>query len=249
MSQRMAKDKTSSGKTTRKATAKSARGKAAADKTSSVKSRGGKSSGPKTSGGKASGRKASARKTLRHVEMLLEMGPVQREAFLARKAPGELADLVESSYCGDLVNVLLDLRKNVVRRIFENVASVRKRVLPELVTLYYYKEYLTNPLPLKVATEDGDVPNYYAILGVPRKASEDDIKYAGRLLLKAYSDECFSTPFREVARERAGEIGDAVKHLKSPQLREAADRLLPSINYLYPRPEQSWFDSALRIID
>lgn len=166
------------------------------------------------------------------------------------KGPEEkLLAIFDESYPADLVNVLLDLKKATVKRFFEHLATARKRSIADIVTLYHYKEYLTNPLPMRVETELGrTIPNYYAILGVPRDVTEDDLRTAYRLLVRAHATEAFSPAMRKMGSERMAEIEDAYSNLKTPQKRQKADSLLPNINYLYPRRDQSWLDAVIRLV-
>ena len=116
-----------------------------------------------------------------------------------------------------------------------------------VVAMYYYKEYLMNPLPLEVGNDR--TPNCYAILGIPRDADIQDIKMAHRLLVKAHDTENFSPPMRAAGLERVAEINDAFRHLQSEEKRRAADTLLPNMHYLYPRLDQSWLKAAQRILE
>jgi hypothetical protein len=141
------------------------------------------------------------------------------------------------------------LKKATVKRFLEMLASQRKRAAPETATLYHYKEYLTNPLPLQVETDTGgSLPNYYAILGVPRDVSDDDLKTAYRLLTRAHAPAAFPPSMRKSGSERLAEIQDAFDNLRSPPRRQRADRLLPNISYLYPRRDQSWLEAVQRLV-
>ena len=172
------------------------------------------------------------------------MGRNEHEAYFDATPPAELADVFETSYSADLVNVLLDLRRSTVKELLGTVAAVRKRAVAETATLYYYKEYLLNPLPWRVTTlESEEIPNYYAILGVPRDATEDEIKQAGRLLLRAHDAENFSAQIRGTNEEQAASIREASKCL-APAKRPALDQVLPNMSYLYPRRDQSWLDAG-----
>jgi Mg/Co/Ni transporter MgtE len=192
--------------------------------------------------------RVSSRKTTKHVDLLLRMDREERSAHLEALSREDLARVFEESHAADLVNILLDLKKAVVKRLFETVAADRKRGVLEAAVLYHYKEYLTNPLPLRLETDTGAaVPNYYAILGIPREASDEDLKSAFRYLEKAHAPEVFSLPMRKSGEERLKEIEEAYQNLKSPERRARADRLLPNISYLYPRRDQSWLESVNRI--
>ncbi|HZN60053.1 MAG TPA: DnaJ domain-containing protein [Planctomycetota bacterium] len=177
--------------------------------------------------------------------------PRSEVAALLQSTPADkLLQIFEESYPADLVNILLDLKKAPVKQVFETLSRIRKRAIAESATLYYYKEYLVNPLPLKVDTDAGiSIPNYYAILGVPRDASGDDLKMAHRLLERAHDPEVFSQSMRKLGEERLAEINDAYQHLKTEERRAKVDRLLPNVSYLYPRREQSWLDHVTRLIE
>ncbi|MGQ9591381.1 MAG: DnaJ domain-containing protein [Planctomycetota bacterium] len=193
--------------------------------------------------------KARAYRTGKHTEALRVLSPYECNEFFERSPAERLCEIFEESYPAELVNVLLDLKKATVRRFFEMLRAERKRGLAELATLYYYKEYLTNPFPLRVEVEAGQsVPNYYAILGVPRDAGEEELKTAYRLLAKAYAPAAFPPEMRKSGAERLAEIEDAYEHLKNAKRRAAADRLLPNINYLYPRRDQTWLDAVERLV-
>lgn len=189
-------------------------------------------------------------RTSKHIEALTALSPAERNEFFEKGDPERLCEVFEDSYPAELVNLLLDLKKATVRRFFEVVRASKKRGLAELATLYYYKDYLTNPLPLVIELESGEsVPNYYAILGVPRDATDEDLKTAYRLLVKAHAPDAFPPDMRKSGAERLADIKDAFQHLKSPKRRQKADRLLPNINYLYPRRDQTWLDAVQRLIE
>jgi len=197
----------------------------------------------------AGGVRTKSRRTCRLTDDLRAMQRSECNDFFESGPEEKLLEVFDESYSADLVNVLLDLKKATVKRYFERLAAVRKRAIAELVTLYHYKEYLTNPLPLKVETELGPtIPNYYAILGVPREVSEEELRTAHRLLVKAHAPEAFSPGMRKSGAERLAEIVDAYNNLKTPQKRHKADALLPNINYLYPRRDQSWLEAVIRLV-
>jgi hypothetical protein len=210
--------------------------------------------GKKKPGGKKAatgrgGRKAAARKGTRRTDQLLSMTREERSAYFDTAPPEELAEIFAESYSANLVHILLDLKKATVKRLFDLLAKVRKRVLVEAATLYYYEDYLTNPLPLRVEIEPGrSMPNYYALLGVPRDASDEELKAAHRLLERAYDPTSYSPDIRKAGGDRLKDIHDAFNNLKNPARRAKTDRLLPNMSYLYPRRDQSWFEAVSRII-
>ena len=193
--------------------------------------------------------KTRSRKTTKHVDGLLAMSRSERIDFFENCPREHLLKIFEESYGSELVNILLDLKKATVKRFLELVGRLRKRAVVETATLYHYKEYLTNPLPLQVEAAEGHIlPNYYAILGVPREASEEDLQMAYKLLARAHGPEIFSPMMRKAGEDRLHEIQDAYSHLKTPARRQKADRLLPNISYLYPRRDQFWLESVLRLL-
>lgn len=198
----------------------------------------------KTVAAKKKDDKAAARKSSKHIESLLALSRSDLESYFTDTSAADLLEVFEESYVSDLVNVLLDLKKSLVRQLFEKLAGVRKRAISEAVTLYYYKEYLMNPFPLDV----GRLPNYYAILGLPRDVNPDDLKTAHRLLSKAHRTDSFSPPMRDQGEERLAEINDAYQQLNTPEKRTHTDTVLPNMNYLYPKPDQSWFGAVQRIL-
>jgi hypothetical protein len=193
--------------------------------------------------------KTKSRRTTKHIDSLLALSRMERNSFFEDSPPDKLLIVLDESYPADLVNLLLDLKKSTVRRFFEVAASSRKRIVTDMAALYYYREYLTNPLPLQVETDSGEsVPNCYAILGAPRDATDDELKTAYRLLVRAFQSDMFSPALRKSGAERLNEIHDAYENLKSPVRRRKADRLLPNISYLYPRRDQTWYEAVQRVL-
>jgi curved DNA-binding protein CbpA len=118
------------------------------------------------------------------------------------------------------------------------------------MTLYSYKEYLTNPLPLTIHSVDGEaVPNCYAILGVPRDAADEQLKEAYNLLSKAMAPETLAPEARKAGELRLNEVNAAYDAVKTPKRREKTDTILPNISYLYPRRELSWFEKVKKFLD
>lgn len=64
--------------------------------------------------------------------------------------------------------------------------------------------------------------DYYAVMGVDRNATQDDIKRAYRKLARKYHPDVSSEPNAE---ERFKEVGEAYEVLKDPEKRTAYDRL------------------------
>ena len=200
-----------------------------------------------TTARKSTAKKVTKRRSTKHTDAWTALSTTELEQHFLETPPTATLEAFEESYTSDVVNVLLDLRKSVARQLFESLVSVRKRTIVSVVTLYYYKEYLMNPLPLAVGTDR--TPNYYAILGIPRDADLEDIKMAHRLLVKAHDTEDFSPPMRSAGLERVAEINDAFRHLQSDEKRRATDTTLPNMHYLYPRRDQSWLKAAQRILE
>lgn len=65
--------------------------------------------------------------------------------------------------------------------------------------------------------------NYYDILGVSKKATEDDIKKAYRKLVRQYHPDVSNDP---KADEKMGEINNAYETLKDPEKRKQYDLML-----------------------
>lgn len=219
---------------------------AAGARTTAAKS-GSKSPSARGSSRKKTARKRPKSKTSRHTDAWAALTSEELERRFREMPPSEILDAFERSYTSEVVNVLLDLRRASVRQLFEALAGVRKRAIATIVTLYHYRVYLMNPLPLEVGNER--TPNYYAILGVPRDADAEDIRLAHRLLVKAHDIADFSPPMRAGGEERLAEIEDAYRHLHPETRRSQADQLLPNIHYLYPRRDHSWLEATLRILE
>jgi hypothetical protein len=185
----------------------------------------------------------------RRLEEYLAKGRAELERFFDEAPAAELREIVEKSFCSELVNILLDLRQSCVKSFFERVVVGRKRVAAPAVALYHYKLYLRNPLPLEVSGTDGETQqNYYAKLGLPRDATPEEIDEAHKLLTKALAPEAFPPESRHAGAEQLKDICDAFNVLRNPKKREAADRLLPNISYLYPKREHYWLEAVKRLL-
>ncbi len=195
-------------------------------------------------------KKASAKKkSSTPLKELLEMDLESRGEFFSKSPVAELVAVVEESYASELVNLWLDLKKSVVRDMFQRVMNHRKRVLLPALTLYHYKEYLTNPLPLMVTGGDRErISNYYALVGLPREALPEDVKEAHKLLQLAYDQDGFAPTEREIAAERLKEINEAFAVLKNEKKRAEADARMPTMPYLYPGRDQSWLEAVRRYL-
>jgi len=191
---------------------------------------------------------SARRKNPRLLAALLNQRLSAVETFLETIDAEQVIPIFEESYCSSLVNLLLDLKKSTTKRLFEIAVRSRKRAFINVFTLYYYKEYLTNPLRLTLESEAGrHLPNHYAILGVPREATLDEVKSAHRLLSGAYGADCFPPADRKAGEVRLREIDAAFEILKNPKRRKQLDDALPNISYFYPRRDQSWLMAVNRL--
>ena len=190
------------------------------------------------------------RRSSRRTDALAQMEPRERAEHFRECSVGDLLKLFEHSYEGDLVNLLLDLKRSDVRTLFERLVAQRKRALAPAITLFHYKAYLLDPLPLNITGTDGEeIPNYYAILGLPREVPYEDLREAYRLLSRAFESANFAPARRKSGEESFKEITTAYEALKTAKRRAEADVLLPNISYLYPRRDQSWFEAVKRFLD
>jgi len=64
--------------------------------------------------------------------------------------------------------------------------------------------------------------DYYEVMGVPRDATQDDIKRAYRKLARKYHPDVSDDPEAEA---RFKEVGEAYEVLKDPEKRAAYDQL------------------------
>ena len=226
--------------TTKKAAKKPAAKKAPEEKSADEKA-------PEKPSPKESAKKAPIpKKSTRHVNAWMRMTGDERDEYFASADAADLFQAMDASYLADVVGVLLELKKSTAKAVLEGLVAVRKRAVSEIVTLYYYREGLMNPLPMTLGNDD--TPNYYAILGIPRDSDDDTIKTAYKLLSKAHDEAGFSPSMRASARERLSDIEDSFKQLKTAELRVAVNRKLPTMQYLYPRRDTCWLDAALRLL-
>ncbi len=114
---------------------------AAVDETKSTQS--GSQSGDSSADSKSAASKratkaaAKKRRTTRHTDSWSALSSAEIERYFAETPPADLINAFEQSYTSDVANVLLDLRRSAVRQLFEGLASVRKRAISTLVTLYH----------------------------------------------------------------------------------------------------------------
>ncbi|MES2573264.1 MAG: J domain-containing protein [Verrucomicrobiota bacterium] len=70
-----------------------------------------------------------------------------------------------------------------------------------------------------------DYKDYYSVLGVPRNASEEDIKKAFRKLARQYHPDTAKPKDKEAAEEKFKEINEAYDVLNNPEKRRRYDEL------------------------
>ena len=237
--------------TTKKATTKKAQRSSDAKGGAAAKASPSKSSPASAASSHASsslaGSSSAKRKNPQLVQNLLLLSTAEIEEHFERLDEEELFRLFDDSYTSDLVNILLGLKKSTCKRIFELATSHRKRAYLDAITLYYYKEYLSNPFPLELNGLDGNTtPNYYAIVGVARDATEEEIEMASKLLIKAFKLDSFPPSDRKLGDIRGKEIKAAFERIKTPKRRLEVNQILPSINYYYPKRSDSWLDMVQR---
>ncbi len=186
----------------------------------------------------------------RKVTALKKLAPVEREARFESIESKETIDLFDKSYPSELVNLLLTVKPQSVRQMFLQVLKFKKKAYIEFFILYYYREYLRDPLPLtvpRVPSKD-PMPNYYALLGVSRDSTQDEILEAGKYLLKAFKEDSFPKADRKQAEKNIQEIKEAFNILKNEEKRKEVDCSLPSMNYLYPPRDRLWGVKLSRLL-
>ena len=182
----------------------------------------------------------------RLIEDLAAKSPAELDQLLLEAPPAHLKELVAECYCVDLVNLLLDAKRSSVRAFFLRAVTSFKRLLTPVVTLYNYRIYLLNPLPLSLKGSDGEIhPNYYALLGVPPSATDEEVASAYKLLAKAHAPESFSPQSRTIGEERLKELAAAHKLLKTAEGRQQAHELLCNQpEHCFPQRQTSWTEAA-----
>ncbi|MEE3180844.1 MAG: J domain-containing protein, partial [Planctomycetota bacterium] len=136
-------------------------------------------------------------RSARLIEELAAKNPAELDQLLLEAPLNQLKELVANCYCADLVNLLLDAKRSSVRSFFLRAITSFKRLLTPVVTLYNYRIYLLNPLPLSLKGSDGEIhSNHYALLGVPPNATDEEVSSAYKLLAKAHAPESFSRQSR-----------------------------------------------------
>ena len=106
-------------------------------------------------------------------------------------------------------------------------------------------ERLCEKLPetLEHVIYDKEVPNYFAVLGVPRNSDTATIKRSYRLLADMYHTDHFmseSEESRDSAKARLKMIVEAHKVLTNEELRREYFQAIPNRVHLYPKGP--WFD-------
>ena len=184
------------------------------------------------------------------ITALEEKGSAGLDSFLLEGANDKIKEVVLGCYCSELVNLLLDAKKASVRAFFRRAISTCKRAVTPVVSLYSYRVYLSNPLPLSLKGSDGELhPNYFALLGVNLNATDDEVDEAYKLLSKAHAPAAFSPRHRPMGEERLGEIKASHKMLKTPEARQEARAILSSHpDYCFPRRDTHWAEVAASIL-
>ena len=185
-------------------------------------------------------------RSARLIEELAEKNPAELDQLLLEGPLNQLKELVGGCYCADLVSLLLDAKRSSVRTFFLRAITSFKRLLTPVVTLYNYRIYLLNPLPLSLKGSDGEIhPNYYALLGVPPNATDEEVSSAYKLLAKAHAPESFSRQSRTIGEERLKELALAHKLLKTADGRQQVHELLCNQpEHCFPQRQTSWTESA-----
>ena len=179
-----------------------------------------------------------------------EKGPAELDSFLLEGANDGIKEVALGCYCSELVNLLLDAKKASVRSFFLRAISTCKRAITPVVSLYSYRVYLSNPLPLSLKGSDGEIhTNYFALLGVNLNATDDEVTEAYKLLTKAHSPAAFSPRHRLRGEERLEEIKMSHKMLKTPEARQEARAILSSHpDYCFPRRDSHWAETAAALL-
>ena len=199
---------------------------------------------------KKTGQTAEKPDSARLIESLEEKGAAEIDSFLLDGPIDEMKDLVTGCYCSDLVNLLLDAKKATVRTFFRRATGACKRAITPVVTLYNYRVYLSNPLPLSLKGNDGEIHlNYFVVLGVHLLADDDIVANAYKLLSKAHAPESFPAPLRDISAERLDEIKLSHKMLKTPESRESTRAILGAHpGYCFPERDTSWMEAVASVL-
>ena len=179
-----------------------------------------------------------------------EKGAAELDAFLLEGANDSIREVVLGCYCSELVSLLLDAKKASVRAFLLRAISTCKRAATPVVSLYSYRVYLSNPLPLSLKGSDGEIhANYFALLGVNLNATDGEVAEAYKLLTKAHAPEAFSPRHRSMGEERLEEIKMSHKRLKTPETRQEARAILSSHpDYCFPRRDSHWAKTAAALL-
>ena len=185
------------------------------------------------------------------IEALEKKTPDELDSFLLDGPTDKLKEVVMGCYCSELVNLLLDAKKASVRAFFLRAVTSCKRAITPVVSLYSYRVYLTNPLPLTLKGSDGEPhTNYFVLLGVNLNATDDEVSESYKLLSKAHAPEAFSPRHRRMGEERLDEIKASHKRLKTSDDRRETRALLSSHpDYCFPRRDALWADAASSIME
>ncbi len=186
----------------------------------------------------------------RLIEDLTAKSPSELDQLLVEGPLNQLKELVAECYCADLVNLLLDAKRSSVRTFFLRAVTSFKRLLTPVVTLYSYRSYLLNPLPLSLLGSDKEThPNYYALLGVHPSASDEEVASAYKLLAKAHAPESFSPQSRSIGEQRLEELAAAHKQLKTADARQGVHELLCNQpEHCFPQRQTSWTEAANAVL-
>ena len=103
------------------------------------------------------------------------------------------------------------------------------------------------PFSLDSVVREEELPNYFAILGVPRSSLPAIIKKSYRMLALVYHPDLFaqeSEDARNDAKERTRQLAEAYEVLLNPELLSNYLRAIPNRSSFYPK--EAWFSSLPR---